>query len=367
MLGSQLTHAQWGGQGVVSPMWLMPENEGQVLLQGISSDDEQVSWWEDVGLGCLCTSYCLMWGFFSDYFSCFLSRLIRWFVAFVLHCFSLFALFVVLKFSSPVSLLFSLWHWAQECSLVDYLNNYTPKCIPVKLADNKVIYSAGVGSVVFVPVIGGKKQRPVKFTNVLHVPDLRNNLLSVLYLCRSKGFLVSIDLMHMAFRHRPGPVLFMANIGNSNCALLDGETAPLVEFASAATTVPLDLNLWHRRFAHHHLTDVKALLHCNLVIGMAIDSKTVPDPICEPCLAGKMHANPFPSSLTSGTCPYRCPQCRPPLHLWVPLLDHFHWQLFAISLCYPFEGQVTSIWGLQDVQGLCWEPKRAKNQDTAWW
>ena len=66
-----------------------------------------------VDIGCLCTSHCLMWRFFSDYFSCFLSRLIRWFVAFVLHCFSLFALFVVLKFSSPVSLLFSLWHWAQ--------------------------------------------------------------------------------------------------------------------------------------------------------------------------------------------------------------------------------------------------------------
>jgi len=64
-----------------------------------------------------------------------------------------------------------------------WIRNYTPKCIPVKLADNKVIYSAGVGSVVFVPVIGGRKQQPVKFTNVLHVPDLRNNLLSVLYLC----------------------------------------------------------------------------------------------------------------------------------------------------------------------------------------
>ena len=107
----------------------------------------------------------------------------------------------------------------------------------MNLADNKVVYSAGVGSVVFVLVIGGKKQHPVAFTNVLHVPDLRNNLLSVLYLCRSKGFLVSIDLMHMAFRHRPGPVLFMANIGNSNCAFLDGEIAPLVEFVSAATTI----------------------------------------------------------------------------------------------------------------------------------
>ena len=29
---------------------------------------------------------------------------------------------------------------------------------------------------------------------------------------------------------------------------------------------------------------------------MAIDWKTAPDPICEPCLAAKIHANPFPSS-----------------------------------------------------------------------
>ena len=102
--------------------------------------------------------------------------------------------------------------------------------------------------------------------------------------------------MHMAFRRPPGPPLFIANIGNSNCAFLDGETVPLVEFASAATTIPLDLNLWHRRLAHHHLADVKALLHRNLVTGMAIDSKSLPDLICEPCLASKMHANPFPSS-----------------------------------------------------------------------
>ena len=64
-----------------------------------------------------------------------------------------------------------------------WMGNYTPKCVPVKLADNKVIYSAGVGSVVFVPVIGGRRQHPIEVSNVLHVPDLRNNLLSVLYLC----------------------------------------------------------------------------------------------------------------------------------------------------------------------------------------
>ena len=71
-------------------------------------------------------------------------------------------------------------HMTPHCH---WVHNYTPKCVPVELADNKVIYSAGVGSVVFVPVIRGRKQRPVEFTNVLHVPDLRNNLLTVLYLC----------------------------------------------------------------------------------------------------------------------------------------------------------------------------------------
>ena len=38
-----------------------------------------------------------------------------------------------------------------------WVHSYTPKCVPVKLAYNKVVYSAGVGSVVFVPVIRGRK------------------------------------------------------------------------------------------------------------------------------------------------------------------------------------------------------------------
>jgi hypothetical protein len=29
------------------------------------------------------------------------------------------------------------------------------------------------------------------------------------------------------------------------------------------------------------------------VTGLVLKSKTLPDPICEPCLAGKMHAIPF--------------------------------------------------------------------------
>jgi hypothetical protein len=33
-----------------------------------------------------------------------------------------------------------------------------------------------------------------------------------------------------------------------------------------------------------------------MVKGLVLNSKAEPDPLCEPCLSGKMHANPFLSS-----------------------------------------------------------------------
>lgn len=63
-----------------------------------------------------------------------------------------------------------------------WLRNYTPYRTPVRLADSTIVYSAGVGSVVFAPEVKGKALRPVEFERVLHVPALKSNLLSVLYL-----------------------------------------------------------------------------------------------------------------------------------------------------------------------------------------
>ena len=50
--------------------------------------------------------------------ACFLSSFVTWLVAIVLHCYSLFGLFVDLKFSCPVTFLFSLLHWAPGLSSI---------------------------------------------------------------------------------------------------------------------------------------------------------------------------------------------------------------------------------------------------------
>ncbi|OAX31442.1 hypothetical protein K503DRAFT_703705, partial [Rhizopogon vinicolor AM-OR11-026] len=151
------------------------------------------------------------------------------------------------------------------------MHNYVPKCIPINLADNNTVYSAGEGTVVFNPIVNGVQVRPVEFSRVLHVPDLCNNLLFVLFLTHQMGCTVTINASKMSFEHPTG--------SPPNAAFLDGETVPIAEYASAATTLPLDLDL-HRRLAHHHLAGVRTLLEKKLVTGMILNSKTAPDPIC---------------------------------------------------------------------------------------
>ncbi|KAL5521963.1 hypothetical protein ACEPAF_1819 [Sanghuangporus sanghuang] len=170
-------------------------------------------------------------------------------------------------------------HWFTK-----YSTNHTPIC----LANNQVIYSVGIGTVRFQPVVGGKPGQLLEFERVLHVPDLRNNLLSVLYLTRSKSYVVTIHHNKMLF-HRHGTVLFTANITSYNAATLNGHIVPTIAYAAFTSTCPLDTTLWHRRFAHLNHGDVNRLMTEELVKGMVVKSKSTPDPICEPCIAGKQH------------------------------------------------------------------------------
>jgi hypothetical protein len=80
------------------------------------------------------------------------------------------------------------------------MRNYTPHIGPIKLADHTIIYSAGMGSVVIHPVIKGQEAHPVELTRVLHVPQLRNNLLACLYLTKHKGIHLEVDDSTMFFK-----------------------------------------------------------------------------------------------------------------------------------------------------------------------
>ena len=63
-----------------------------------------------------------------------------------------------------------------------WMRNLKPYRVQIRLADGSVVYSEGVGSVRFNPVINGQEMAPLEFSNVLYVPALCSNLFPVLYL-----------------------------------------------------------------------------------------------------------------------------------------------------------------------------------------
>ena len=141
--------------------------------------------------------------------------------------------------------------------------------------------------------------RQVLFSRVLHVPELSSNLLSVLYLVKKHDFHVHISSKGMEFE-KNGTVLFRAPIDDSNTAYLAGQVVPAREHAeiSVAFTLPLTESLWHCCLCLH-LAGVHKLLKKNMVAGMKLSSSAPADPICEPCLSGKLNAAPFPSSTST--------------------------------------------------------------------
>ena len=94
-----------------------------------------------------------------------------------------------------------------------WFKQYEPYIVPIKLADNTIVYSSGVGNIIFIPMIQGKELRPIEFTRVLHVPKLQNNLclISVLFLTKRRQFKVNIDADYINFK-KDGTTLFVASI-----------------------------------------------------------------------------------------------------------------------------------------------------------
>jgi len=146
-------------------------------------------------------------------------------------------------------------HMTPNCAV---FASYCSFSTPVRLADGNIVMSAGVGSIVLVPHLGNARGPEIEFQRVLHVPALWCNLISVLYLVRWQNWSVLAEGDTISFR-RENTLWFTAHINECNSASLEGEmqiapsssmviapAAPSKQFA-AAVTLPLDLELWHRR------------------------------------------------------------------------------------------------------------------------
>ena len=175
----------------------------------------------------------------------------------------------------------------------EWFKSYGPSSVGIRVANGQVVFAAGVGTVEFTPVKDGQKLHPVLFSNVLHVPQLNQNLLSVLTLTCHHAFHVIIDSNTISFVKDNIPH-FYAAVGEDQVALLSGSTVVHSKVASPAQVS--DYELWHHRFCHLSHGCLKFLVEHKSVSDLKLPGVPAATsiPICPACMDGKQTRDSFP-------------------------------------------------------------------------
>jgi len=138
-------------------------------------------------------------------------------------------------------------HWNTDTGCTSHMtphchwfNTYKPHVVPIRLANRSVVFSAGIGSVSVQPDAKKGSSTPVELKNVLHVPSLGSNLLSVFSLTCKDGYVVYIEGNTVQFLHDK-KLQFTATVNKRNIGYVNGTTLSAEDLATVAEEIAEDI------------------------------------------------------------------------------------------------------------------------------
>ena len=173
----------------------------------------------------------------------------------------------------------------------NYFSEFVELSTPlnVEVGDGRLLSALGEGSVSLKVNLPNNKIKTCILNHVLFVPDLAHNLISVSQ--ASQGGKVTSFYEHtckifnkrrelLAVGHRVGKLYLLNCFHNASAHSLSANS---------------DEVLWHRRFCHLGMSNLRKIISNDLVRG--IDCKITKDSfVCENCCDGKNHRVSFPKS-----------------------------------------------------------------------
>ncbi|CAN0881937.1 Retrovirus-related Pol polyprotein from transposon TNT 1-94 [Linum grandiflorum] len=164
----------------------------------------------------------------------------------------------------------------------------------VKIGDGKRLELEGKGTI----LVKGKEGNKTLIQEVLYVPELAQNLLSVGQLMM-KNYKLLFD---------NGECEIINKSNNSKVAkipMTSNQLFPLTMARNeevALKSQSMDESfLWHLRYGHLNYKGLKLLKEKNMVVGLPHINKE--DKVCEGCIYGKMHRLPFPKTTWRAKAP----------------------------------------------------------------
>ena len=164
------------------------------------------------------------------------------------------------------------------------------KPVDVTLGDGRALMATSRGTVSMEMKLPNNKTRRCKLLDVLYVPNLSYNLLSVSKAAEA-GKVTNFDDIHcQIFDSKRKLIAVATRIGSLyylNCKSSREQASPIKEESKE--------NMWHRRFGHLGVQNLQRLARDKLVDGFDFNpSKEVN--FCETCTEGKHHRSPFPTN-----------------------------------------------------------------------
>jgi len=180
--------------------------------------------------------------------------------------------------------------WSTGCSnhmtgnkywLVDLDSNFKST---VRFADNSTITAEDVGKV----FITRKDGKMAFMHNVLYVPTMKNNLLSMGKLLE-KGYTMNMQRNCIEVYDDKGRLLFKTSLSKNRTFKIDLNTTT-IQCISSIHTEEEDW-LWHYRFGHINFNSLNQLGRKSMVSGLPMIQP--PKKICEGCMISKHHRKKF--------------------------------------------------------------------------
>jgi hypothetical protein len=157
----------------------------------------------------------------------------------------------------------------------------------VYMGDHTEVQAVGEGTVRARLQVSGSTINGT-FTKVLHVPDLKANLISVSRLIQD-GFTVNFTVGGCQVL-KSNKIVAEAVLVNRLYRLC----ASVVYYEQACFSASQQAELWHKRLGHVGEHVMKSLISSQAVVGLDLTSPNFHLGTCEGCMYGKHHRSPMP-------------------------------------------------------------------------
>ncbi|GAU26641.1 hypothetical protein TSUD_102510 [Trifolium subterraneum] len=161
----------------------------------------------------------------------------------------------------------------------------------VKFGNDSTLAAEGVGDV----LIMRKDSKQSLISNVLYIPGMKSNLLSIGQLIE-KNYKVVIEDRLMKLTDANGRLILKAPMSQNRTFKIELD---VLEHRCLATAASKDEWLWHYKLGHLNFNDMCDLQKKQLVSGLP--EIEIPKEVCEECVQSKQHRNSFSKEVKSKT------------------------------------------------------------------